>query len=98
MLDFLKNKKESEKVLIGIGICTLIILFGYTALYYASSKEDLFLGHTFFILIGTTLIAVGGLGIVLLLKYLYDYRRRQKRKELKRKKHKITFLKRENKQ
>ncbi|MFY7958139.1 MAG: hypothetical protein ACOVNT_08470 [Flavobacterium macrobrachii] len=98
MLDFLKNKKESEKVLIGIGICTLIILFGYTALYYASSKEDLFLGHTFFILIGTTLIAVGGLGIVLLLKYLYDYRRRQKRKELKRKKHKITFLKKENKQ
>lgn len=98
MLDFLKNKKESEKVLIGIGICTLIILFGYTALYYASSKEDLFLGHTFFILIGTTLVAVGGLGIVLLLKYLYDYRRRQKRKELKRKKHKITFLKRENKQ
>ncbi|MCZ8090421.1 MAG: hypothetical protein O9282_13310 [Flavobacterium sp.] len=98
MLDFLKNKKESEKVLIGIGICTLIILFGYTALYYASSKEDLFLGHTFFILIGTTLVAVGGLGIVLLLKYLYDYRRRQKRKELKRKKHKITFLKKENKQ
>ena len=98
MLDFLKNKKESEKVLIGIVICTLIILFGYTALYYASSKEDLFLGHTFFILIGTTLVAVGGLGIVLLLKYLYDYRRRQKRKELKRKKHKITFLKKENKQ
>lgn len=98
MLDFLKNKKENEKVLIGIGICILIILFGYTVLYYASSKEDLFLGHTFFILIGTTLVAVGGLGIVLLLKYLYDYRRRQKRKELKRKKHKITFLKRENKQ
>ena len=98
MLDFLKNKKESEKILIGIGICILIILFGYIVLNYASSKEDIFLGHTFFILIGTTLIAVGGLGIVLLLKYLYDYRRRQKRKELKRKKHKITFLKRENKQ
>lgn len=98
MLDFLKNKKENEKVLIGIGICILIILFGYIVLNYASSKEDLFLGHTFFILIGTTLIAVGGLGIVLLIKYLYDYRRRQKRKELKRKKHKITFLKRENKQ
>jgi len=98
MLNFLKNKKENEKVLIGIGICILIILFGYIVLNYASSKEDLFLGHTFFILIGTTLIAVGGLGIVLLLKYLYDYRRRQKRKELKRKKHKITFLKKENKQ
>lgn len=98
MLDFLKNKKEKEKVLIGIGFCILIILFGYIVLNYASSKEDLFLGHTFFILIGTTLIAVGGLGIVLLLKYLYDYRRRQKRKELKRKKHKITFLKKENKQ
>lgn len=98
MLNFLKNKKENEKVLIGIGICIFIILFGYIVLNYASSKEDLFLGHTFFILIGTTLIAVGGLGIVLLLKYLYDYRRRQKRKELKRKKHKITFLKRENKQ
>lgn len=97
MLDFLKNKKEKEKVLIGIGICILIILFGYIVLNYASSKEDLFLGHTFFILIGTTLIAVGGLGIVLLLKYLYDYRRRHKRKELKRKKHKITFLKKENK-
>ena len=98
MLNFLKNKKENEKVLIGIGICILIILFGYIVLNYASSKEDLFLGHTFFILIGTTLIAVGGLGIVLLLKYLYDYKRRQKRKELKRKKHKITFLKKENKQ
>lgn len=96
MLDFLKNKKESEKVLIGIGICILIILFGYIVLNYASSKEDLFLGHTFYILIGTSLIAIGALGIILLLKYYSDFKRRKKRKALKRRKHRITFLKKQN--
>ena len=96
MLDFLKNKKENEKVLIGIGICILIILFGYIVLNYASSKEDLFLGHTFYILIGTSLIAIGALGIILLLKYYSDFKRREKRKALKRRKHRITFLKKQN--
>lgn len=96
MLDFLKNKKENEKVLIGIGICILIILFGYIVLNYASSKEDLFLGHTFYILIGTSLIAIGALGIILLLKYYSDFKRRKKRKALKRRKHRITFLKKQN--
>lgn len=96
MLDFLKNKKENEKVLIGVGISAFIILLGSLILKYISNQEEPFLGHTFYILIGTSLIAIGALGIILLLKYYSDFKRREKRKALKRRKHRITFLKKQN--
>mgnify|MGYP006168287193 FL=1 len=96
MLDFLKNKKESEKILIGVGISAFIILLGSLILKYISNQEEPFLGHTFYILIGTSLIAIGALGIILLLKYYSDFKRREKRKALKRRKHRITFLKKQN--
>lgn len=95
MLKGLKSKKEKDKAIIGIVIGVLLIILGYVVLKIISTVEEPPLGHTLFILVGTTLIAVGGLGIIVILKYLYDLFKRNKRKETKRKRHKIVFLKKE---
>lgn len=95
MLKILKSKKEKDKAIIGILICCLLLLIGYIVLNYIATLEDPPLGNTIYILIGLTLIAISCLGIFMILKYLYEAKKKKKRRELKRRKHKIVFLKKE---
>lgn len=96
MLKSLKLKSEKEQVILGIIICIILSLVGYFLLKIISIKENPPLGHTFYIIIGTSCLSVGGVGILFLLKYLYDLKKRERRKEIKRRKHKIVFLEKES--
>lgn len=96
MLKSLKIKSEKEQVVLGILVCIVLSAVGYFLLKFISTKENPPLGHTFYIIIGTSFMAVGGVGIIFLLKYLYDLKKRERRKEIKRRKHKIVFLKKDS--
>jgi cell division protein FtsW (lipid II flippase) len=88
------SKSVNERGLIGIVFCVFLFVFGYFfVLNYISTMEDPPLGTTIYILIGTSLTILSVLGIVMILKHLYDYKKKKARKDRKRKSHKIFFLK-----
>ena len=93
MLRILKSKKEKDRAILGIVICCLLLVIGYVVLNYISTLEDPPLGHTFYILLGLSLIAIGGVGILIIIKYLYDIKKKKRNREIKRRKHKMVFLK-----
>lgn len=95
MLKILKSKKEKDRAIVGIIACCFILVVGYFVLNEIATLEDPPLGNTVYILIGLTLIAIGGLGILMILKYLYDIKKKKRRREIKRKKHKVVFLKKD---
>ena len=66
------SKKDNEKAFWGILLSAIVFGIGYYFLNYIATMEEPPLGHTIHILIGTTLMAVSGLGVVLIIKYLYD--------------------------
>ena len=98
MIKYIMSKKDNEKAFWGILLSAIVFGVGYYFLNYIATMEEPPLGHTIHILIGTTLMAISGLGVVLIVKYLYDQRRKRKRKEHKRRKHKIVFLKNQKKE
>jgi len=93
MIKYIMSKKDNEKALWGILLSAVVFGIGYYFLNYIATLEEPPLGHTIHILIGSTLMAVGVLGVILIIKYLYDKRKRRKRKQSKRRKHKVVFLK-----
>lgn len=94
MFKYFMSRSIMERGLIGIVLCILVFCFGYFfVLNYVSTLEKPPLGNTIYILIGSTFSIISVLGVVLILKYLYDYNKKKKRKERKRKKHKLFYLK-----
>lgn len=93
MIKYIMSRRVNERGLIGIGLCIIVFILGYIILNHISTMEDPPLGNTIYILIGSTLTFLSVLGVILILKYLYDYKKKQDRKERKRKKHKIFYLK-----
>lgn len=94
MIKYFMSKSVAERGLIGILICIVLFAFGYFfVLNYVSTLEDPPLGNTIYILLGSTFSIVSVLGIVLILKYLYDHKKKKERKERKRRKHKLFYLK-----
>lgn len=94
MIKYIMSKSVYERGLIGMVICIFLFAFGYFfVLNYISTMEDPPLGTTVYILIGTSLTILSLLGIVVILKHLYDYKKTKTRKNRKRKSHKIFFLK-----
>ena len=93
MIKYIMSRKLYDRVLIGIGFCIVIFVFGYFILNRISTMEDPPLGNTIYILIGSALIFSSALGIIIILKYLYDYKKKKERRERKRKKHKLFYLK-----
>ncbi len=87
------SKKDKEKALWGILFSIIVFAIGYYVLNYIATLEEPPLGNTIHILIGSTFMAVGTLGVILIIKNLYDKMKRKKRKESKRRKHKVVFLK-----
>lgn len=87
------SRRVHERGLIGIGFCLFIFALGYFVLEYISTMEDPPLGNTLYILIGSTFIFTSILGFVVILKYLYDYKKKKERRERKRRKHKLFYLK-----
>ena len=96
MLKSLKTNIDKERGILGILICIVLSLAGYFLLKFISTKENPPFGHTIYIIIGTSFLAIGGVGIIVILKYLYDLNKMNKRKEIKRRKHKIVFLKKDS--
>lgn len=90
------SKRTQERCLIGIGLCVIVFILGYIVLNYISTMEDPPLGNTIYILLGSTLTFLSILGIVLILKFMYDTKKREVRKERKRRKHKLFYLKDSN--
>lgn len=94
MIKYFMSRSMLERGIIGIIFCILLFAFGYFfILNYVSTLERPPLGNTLYILLGSTFSIVSLLGIVLIIKYLYDYKKRKLRKERKRKKHKLFYLK-----
>jgi hypothetical protein len=87
------SKRVYERGLIGIGLCIIVFILGYIVLNHISTMEDPPLGNTIYILIGSTLTFLSILGFILILKYLYDSKKKKERRERKRKKHKLFYLK-----
>lgn len=94
MLKYFMSKSVAERGLIGIICCVIGFAFGYFfVLNYVSVLEDPPLGNTVYIMIGSTVSIISVLGFILILKFLYDHKKKQERKERKRKKHKLFYLK-----
>ncbi|MGV3696189.1 hypothetical protein [Flavobacterium sp.] len=94
MIKYFMSKSAVERGLIGIVCCIILFAFGYFfVLEYVSKLEKPPLGNTLYILLGSTISIVSALGVVLILKFLYDHKKRKERKERKRKKHKLFYLK-----
>lgn len=98
MIKYIMSQKLQTRVLIGIGFCFSVFIFGYYVLNHISTMEDPPLGNTIYILIGSALIFSSFIGIIVILKYLYDYKKKKERRERRRKKHKIFYLKDINKE
>ena len=94
MIKYFLSRSMMERGLIGIFLCVLLFIFGYFfVLNYVSTLEKPPLGNTLYILIGSTLTIISILGIFVLAKYLYDYKKRKLRQERKRNQHKLVYLK-----
>ncbi|WP_374548809.1 hypothetical protein [Flavobacterium sp.] len=92
IINFIKSKREKDRAIVGSIAATLIILLGFFILDYIAVMEKPPIGNTFFILVGSILVAIGFLIFVIIFKRLYDSRRRKRRREMRRKKHKIYYL------
>ena len=84
-----------DKAILGIIVCSIVIAIGYYILNHIATLEDPPLGNTLYILLGLTLIAAGGIGILIILKHFYENLKKKRRREIKRKKHKVVFLKKD---
>ena len=87
------SKRTYERCLIGIGLCIVVFFLGYFILNHISTMEDPPLGNTIYILVGSALTFLSILGVILILKYMYDTKKKEERRERKRKKHKLFYLK-----
>jgi hypothetical protein len=88
------SRSIAERGLIGIICCLVLFAFGYFfVLNYVSTLEDPPLGNTVYILFGSAISIISVLGFVLILKFLYDHKKKKEHKERKRKKHKLFYLK-----
>ena len=87
------SKRTNERCLIGIVLCIVVFILGYYILNHISTMEDPPLGNTIYILIGSALTFLSILGIILILKYMYDSKKKAERRERKRKKHRLFYLK-----
>lgn len=93
MINYIMSKRTNERCLIGIIICIVVFILGYFILNHISIMEDPPLGNTIYILIGSALTFLSILGVVLILKYMYDSKKKAERRERKRKKHRLFYLK-----
>lgn len=94
MINYIMSKTVNGRGLIGIVFCIILFFFGYFfVLNYVSTMENPPLGTTIYIIIGSMLTILSVLGIIFIIKYLYDYNKRKARKEKKRKKHRLFYLK-----
>jgi cbb3-type cytochrome oxidase subunit 3 len=87
------SKRVYDRCLIGIGLCIVVFILGYIILNYISTMENPPLGNTIYILIGSAFTFLSILGFILILKFMYDTKRKEERKERKRRKHKLFYLK-----
>jgi purine-cytosine permease-like protein len=93
MIKYIMSRKINERGIIGIGLCILIFIFGELVLNCISTMENPPMGNTIYILIGSAFRFISVLGVVIILKYLYDSKKKKERRERKRKGHKLYYLK-----
>jgi hypothetical protein len=94
MIKYFMSKSVKQRGLIGIICCIILFAFGYFfVLNYVSIMEKPPLGNTVYILLGSTISIGSILGILVILKYLYDHKQKKEYKERKRRKHKVLYLK-----
>ncbi|MFN3754779.1 hypothetical protein [Flavobacterium sp.] len=93
MIDYIMSKRTNERCLIGIVLCIAVFILGYFILNHISTMEDPPLGNTIYILVGSALTFLSVLGVILILKYMYDSKKKAQRRERKRKNHRLFYLK-----
>lgn len=92
MIKYIMARRLYERGLIGIALCIVVFIIGYFVLNKISTMEDPPLGNTIYILIGSTLTFTSVLGVILIVKYIYDSKKKKERRERKRRKHKLFYL------
>lgn len=95
MIKLLKLKTDKDKAILGIFICLIFLLVGYVLLNFVSKLEKPPLGQTVYIVFGIVFMAIACVGIFVIIRHLYSTNKNNKRKELRRKKHKLFYLKKE---
>lgn len=93
MIKYIMSRKLNERGLIGIGLCIIVFILGELVLSRISTMENPPLGNTIYILIGSAFRFISVLGVIVILKYLYDSKKKKERRERKRKSHKLYYLK-----
>jgi hypothetical protein len=90
------SRRLHQRVLIGFTACLVVFVLGIVVLEI-SKLEDPPLGNTVYILFGSAFVFSSALGAILIIKYLFDYKKKKERRERRRKKHKLFYLKDQNK-
>ncbi|WP_293891002.1 hypothetical protein [Flavobacterium sp.] len=98
MLKYIMSTRLRQRVFMGIAGCFVVFILGYYVLEYISTMEDPPLGNTVYILIGSALVFSSVIGVLMIIKYLYDYKKQQERRDRRRKKHKLFYLKDQKKE
>ena len=91
------SKRLHQRAIMGFIGCLVLYILGYVVLEF-STMEDPPLGNTIYILLGSAFVFCSALGFILIIKYLYDYKKQKERRDRKRKKHKLFYLKDEKKE
>ena len=93
MMKKFAERPLKEQFQIGIAICVVVFFIGYYILNFISTREvvpikDIF-GNTFYILIGSVLIALSCCGILILINKIRNLDKKRRRRRGR----KITYLK-----
>ncbi len=93
MLKNFSKRPLKQQYYLGIGLCIVIFFIGYYILNYVSTREivpikEIF-GNTFYILIGSILIATSCCGILILINKIQNIDKKRKRRRGR----KIVYLK-----
>jgi hypothetical protein len=86
------SRKINERGIIGIFFCILVFILGELVLNRVSTMENSPI-NTIYILLGSAFRFISVLGVLVILKYLYDSKKKKERRERKRKGHKLYYLK-----
>lgn len=92
MIKYIMSRKINERGIIGIGLCIIVFIFGEFVLDHVSTMENSPV-NTIYILLGSAFRFISVLGVLIILKYLYDSKKKKERRDRKRKGHKLYYLK-----
>jgi len=85
------KKNKNLKGILGISLSVSTFFIGYYILNNISTMEKPPLGNTFSIIFGCSLIVLAFLGIALVLKFIYDDKKKRRHRKKRKSIHKLDY-------